>query len=226
MTALEEKMDRELAAEQTLADIRFRKTEDDRLANRERFRKEHMSPPGEVPNLPPLLEARRLKYDIPDMYFKSQPCNNKVNIFQVSTESSTTYGDGPIVMPDWMKKQKLEEAPQGILVGGGLEAMDQMHSNGYWLGHMVNFIKMSPYVKCVGSIGGQELYVLCMTCGDITDSEDLAHYMRAGKVKIGRRDYSIDDGTTGSEHYLEDCETPGKVWDPSKAEMLDEERDS
>lgn len=226
-SALEVQRDEELANDKTLADIRFRQTEEDREANRQKFLDEHVAAPGAIPNIPPLLEARRLKYGIPDMFFLSQACNNKVNIFQISTEGEDqNYGDGPIIMPDWKREQTLQEAPQGILVGGGLEAMDHMHSNGYWLGHKINFIKMSPYMKCVGRINGKEQYVLCMTCGDITDSEDLAHYMRAGKVKVGRRDYAIDDGTTGSEHYLEDCNEPGKVWDPSKAVMLDEERDS
>lgn len=224
-TALEEQRDRHLAGEETLQDIRFRENENAREVERVRFRETYVASPGSIPNLPPLLEARRLLYDIPDMFFRSQACNDKVNIFQLSTASDEFYEGGLIAMPDWKRDQVLQEAPQGILVGAGLKAMDQMHSNGYWLGHKVNFIRMSPYMKNVGTIHGKEQFVLCMTCGDITDSEDLANYMRNGHVRVGRRSWELDDGTRGTEHFLEDTKSDG-IWDPSEAVMLDDERDA
>jgi hypothetical protein len=186
------------------------------------YREKNVAPPGEIPNIPPLLEARRLKYGIPDAFFASQPCNNRINVFQLDADEGETYGEGPIVKPEIAQQRSLEQTPKGILLGGGLKAMDHMYANGYWIGHVINFVCLNPWRKPIANLDGHDLHVLVMTCGDVTDSDDLASYMRAGKVRHAKREFTLTDGMPAHEFYLQDTETGG-VWDPSKAEMLEEE---
>lgn len=218
-------LDLELKKLGTLQAQRWQEGEDARKAQEEAFRKANVSPAGAIPNLPPLLEARRLKYSIPDEYFRAMACNNRINVFQLDADEGDTYGDGIIHKTDRAKEVSIQQTPKGILLGGGLKALDHMYSNGYWIGHIVNFIQMNPWRKPIQTRDGKKKYVLVMTCGDITDSEDLAHYIRAGIVKPARREFVLADKTTTYEHYLQDTKTEG-VWDPSTAVMLDEEKET
>ena len=215
-----------MKAEETLQAKRFRESDEARKSKIAEHREANVSPPGAIPNLPPLLEARRLKYGIPDEYFRAQPCNNRINVFQLDMDAGETYGGTTIIKPDAAQERSRQETPKGILLGGGLKAMDHMRSNGYWIGHVINFVQSNPYHKPVFSPDGHKAYVLVMTCGDVTDSDDLALYLKAGLVRFECREYVInnDDGTevTAHEHYLHDTATGG-VWDPSTAEMLEEE---
>jgi hypothetical protein len=98
-----------------------------------------------------------------------------------------------------------------------------MYGNGYWPGHIVNFVQMNPFRKPIGKLGGKNQYVLVMSCNDITDSTDLARALRSGAVKYARRTWELKGGGTGHEHYLQDTET-NAVWDPGSAEMLEDEK--
>jgi len=222
-----EAADKELKRLETLQDLRFQESDVARQEEWKKFRDSNVSPPGEIPNLPPLLEARRLKYSIPDQFFESYPCNNKVYVFQIEDEEEGKFGgkDGIIHMAEATEARRAEAAPKGILLGGGLKAMDQMYSNGYWPGHIVGFICMNPWRKPVGTMGGRGLHVMVMTAGDIIDSSDLAVAMRAGEAEHAYREHTLDDGTITREYYLQDTKT-GLVWDPSAVEMTKEEADA
>lgn len=234
-TAVEEAATRLAQAaqeEKTLQQKRFQEGERDRKKDLEKFREDNVSPPGAIPNLPPLLEARRLTHFIPDAYFRAHPCNDRINVFQIDGDG----GDGEkfsedslLFKSDLGKAKSLQQAPKGILLGGGLRAMDHMYTNGYWIGHIINFCQANPWRMPIECVGGHRQYVQVMTCGDVSDSDDLAAYLRAGLVRHARRKYAIinDDGTEVSavEHYLEDTQDGG-VWDPSAAEMLEEEADA
>lgn len=212
-----------LAAE-TERQIRYQVAEQERAAQSEKLRKGATSPPGSIPNLPQLLEARRVKYQIPDMFFESQACNTRVNVFQIDADAGDFYGDEELIAKaDIARERSLESTPQGILMSGGCKAMDHMYGNGYWPGHIVNFVQMNPYRKPIGKLGGHNMYVLVMSCNDITDSQDLARALRAGTVKYARREWVLSGGGKGHEHYLQDTET-GEVWDPGSVEMLEDEK--
>ncbi len=220
------RLDKAEQEEKTPRQQRFLEADKERKSKLKAFKADNVSEPGAIPNLPPLLESRRLDYSIPDAFFRTHPCNNRINVFQLDNDEGDTYGDGLIVKADAAIDRSLQQAPKGILLGGGLKAMDHMYANGYWVGHIINFCQSNPWRMPLGIFGGKRLYVQVMTCGDVSDSDDLAMYLRAGLVKHVRREYKIisDDGTEASavEHYLQDTQT-GEVWDPSAAKMLEEE---
>ena len=209
---------------ETLQAQRFQESNADPEEAWQSFRDENVSPPGAIPNISPLLEARRLKYQLPDQFFAAYPANNKVYVFQIEDEEEGKYGgkDGVIHMPDQVKERRAEAAPKGIIVGAGLKAMDHMYANGYWIGHVVSFICMNPWRKPIATVGGKALHVMVMTAGDICDDYDLSACLKDGVVKHAYREYELDDGTKKREHYLQDTKT-GEVWDPSTVEMTEGE---
>lgn len=211
---------------ETLQAQRFQEGDAARQERLKTFRDANIAPPGEIPGISPLLEARRLKYGIPDQFFASHPANNRVYVMQMADEDEGMYGgkDGIIHMTESAMERKFQAAPKGIILGGGLKAMDHMYANGYWIGHIVSFVAMSPYRLPVARIGGVEKHVLVMTAGDIGDSYDLSTYLKAGQVVHAHRDYKLADGEVKREFYLQDTKT-GLVWDPSTVEMTKEEAD-
>lgn len=146
--------------------------------------KAHQTPPGGIPGICPLLEARRFPYKIPNGAFKTQAAFDVCFVHQVSRFESETYGDTQIVMPKTAKKRVDEETPRGILVSAGLQALDHLRSNGIELGHMVSLIRLAPWRMPIDNVLGAELYVLILRTGDITGSEDLRVALAAGKCRI------------------------------------------
>lgn len=214
---------RQQEAEATIAAMRYRENQTAREKQWAKFRKDNTSPPGTIPGLSALLEARRLAFQIPDCFFQSQPCNNRVNVFQIESIEGDTYEEGGrIIMSDIARERSRESAPKGILLGGGLKAMDQMYSNGIAPGHVVNFIHMNPWRKVIASIGGQEKHVLVMTVGDITDSDDLSAFIKGGQVRAATRHFTLDDGYRAVEHFWQDTKT-NEMWDPFTAEYPEED---
>lgn len=220
-----EKEVEEKKARETLQMQRFQESEEARGAQEEKFRAANVSPPGSIHGISPLLEQRRLKYAIPDGFFLSQACNNRVNVFQIDDDEGDTYGDGVIHKADYVKERSREQAPKGILMSAGLKAMDQAYANGYWIGHIINFVQLNPWRKPIAIKGGKHQYVMVMSCGDITDSDDLANYIRLGVVEHARREFTNPDGTNEVEHYYRDKKT-GEVWNPADAVMTEEEENS
>ncbi len=211
---------------ETLQAQRFQEGDAARQEKLKSFRDANVSPAGEIPGISPLLESRRLKYGIPDQFFASHPANNRVYVMQLADEDEGMYGgkEGVIHMTESAMERKFQAAPKGIILGGGLKAMDHMYANGYWIGHVVSFVAMSPYRLPVARIGGVEKHVLVMTAGDIADSYDLSTYLKTGQVVHAHRDYKLPDGEVKREFYLKDTKT-GLVWDPSTVEMTEEEAD-
>lgn len=139
---------------------------------------------GGVLKLPPLLEMRRDQYGIIDGAFAARPVYDRVFIWQIPMEESETFGGGLILKTERTKQMEHEEAPRGIVVGAGLKALDSLRSNGIDLGHIVSFVRLSPYRKpCGRGYGNLEEYVIILRDGDIIASEDLEQEVRAGRVK-------------------------------------------
>ncbi len=159
--------------------------------------KAKMSGPGGLA-LPDLLDQRRMNYGIPDGAFRVQSVYERCLIFQISPMSSETekFGDTLIIKPDVTKDRERVESPRGILVSAGLRAMDILESNGIQLGHIVTFIKFSPYRIPVDCIGGKWMYLMQVDAGDITGDEDLGVELRAGRRRL------LFDDSSG-EHYIE-----------------------
>lgn len=168
----------------------------------------HMATPGAL-NLPPLLEQRRLEYGLPDHLFDAQATFGFVLVYQITRLASETYGDSVIVRTQQNMDREAKEAPRGIIISAGLDALDKLRSNGVDLGHIVLFSRSIPYRASMGIAGLKEQYLLVLQVGDIFASEDAAEAIldRGAKVAI-----STDETTQFDYHYYQG--TDGKLWKP------------
>ncbi|MDX2253283.1 MAG: hypothetical protein NW202_13440 [Nitrospira sp.] len=172
-----------------------------------------MAPKGSL-GLPPLLDARRLKYGIPNGAFKQHMAFDWVMLWQIPSFEADdgTYGDTGLYLPDTGRAKKAEEAPRAILVSAGIAALDNLRSNGIDLGHIVGFVKHAPFRKPVELLRGHELYAIICRDGDLVDSEDLAEAVTRGEVSIQRQSFPQPNGSVVEKHVFID--KGGKQWEP------------
>lgn len=189
--ARQKEAERRLAEEQANAERLLAeeqaKQKDRRLAIAKRLEeawKAHVSPPGAIKGLPPLLEQRRLEYQIPDEAFGRAALFDKVMLFQIPMWEQETYGDTSILMPETGRERIEESAPRAVIVSAGLKALDVLHSHGSGLGHRVQFQHLSPWRAPFMMIAGHELYLLPMRVGDLIDDEDTAAALRSGELEL------------------------------------------
>lgn len=178
--------------------------------------KEHMSPPGAL-GLPPLLDQRRLEYGLPDEIFNAACMYEFIHIYQIDLVDTDKFSkDSLLVRPEALASRDKKTAHRGILVGAGLRALDIGRSNGWDLGHIVNFIQLAPFRQKMVTIRGKDWSVLCMQAGDIRSSEDLVRDLRGGRAKV--RLHELPGG--GLEHRLETSE--GNSWKPASPWIADD----
>lgn len=198
------------AAEIDLHALAGRVKQDFDQASRERISQkilERMAPPGGIPNISALLEARRLKYGIPDGAFKTWPSFDVCFVQQISRFEGETYGNGNlIVMTDTTKQRVNEETPRGVLVSAGLNALDCLRSNGIEPGHIVSFMRLAPWRMPIENLDGKDFHMMILRVGDITGSEDLSAALARGECRITWDEQS-------KQHLYLDAE--GRRWTPT-----------
>src|SRR5688572_16477800 len=103
--------------------LELRDHELDKTRRRSELIKARMSPPGAL-NLPPLLEAARLRYGITDLAFRSQASFDRVYVFPLDLfEGEETYSPGgSIIRPNVTKMKDMQEGHRGVLISAGLTA--------------------------------------------------------------------------------------------------------
>lgn len=145
-----------------------------------------MAPPGAL-GLPKLLDERRLRYGMCDKVFELQAAYDRVLLWQIepSFSDGEKYGDTSIYMPDSAKRRVREEAPRGVIVSAGLRALDSLRSNGMDVGHIVSFVRLSPWRLPMDMIAGVPQYVMILRDSDIVGSEDTAAALRSGELAVG-----------------------------------------
>lgn len=179
----------------------------------ERAIKENFADPGAL-GLSPLLEAKRVKYGIPNSAWSNQAAYNKILVWQIPLEESDTYGQaGVILKTDARKGKELTEAPRGVIVSAGLRALDELRSNGLDLGHTIYFTHLAPYRLRLPMVAGKEPTLVILHSGDVFASEDLASSLKSGECKIVAKDNA--DGVT--EHFY--CDANGKTWKPTDTDI-------
>jgi hypothetical protein len=196
-----------------------------KLADEQRKSQEllaRMSPPGAIPGLHPLVEAKRLSFGIVDEYFSSQAIFDRLFLFQTAQGDGETMGEGIIQMPDTSKQWDKETAPQGILLSAGMEALDTLKSHGVELGHTVIMNRLSPYHFRVGWLGGNELYMLVCRAGDIVGSYELMNDLRERRCSVVASQVPIAEGSNVMvwEHALR---KDGQLWNPSSPWIADDQ---
>lgn len=160
-----------------------------------------LAPAGAL-NLPPLLEARRVAYGISNGAFRQQATFDRVLAFQISQYEGETFGNSSIIMTDVGKKREQESAPRAIVVSAGLRALDDLRSNGMDVGHIVSFVRFSPWRMRVDTIAGMQFFLLVLHSGDIIASEDTAAALRAGELRmktLNRTDGAIEHFYVGPD---------------------------
>ena len=145
-----------------------------------------MSPPDAL-RLTPLLEANRLKYGIPDGFFKSQAVFDRIFVFPIDQfDGGDTYSpNGTILRGALTKLKDMQEGNRGVLISAGLTAADRLMSHGIELGHVVTTNKNVPFARrCERLADGTEMFYLVMREADLAGSETLAEQLRAGTKQI------------------------------------------
>lgn len=164
----------------------FRDYEKDTAEKRTALIRERMSPPGAL-HLTPLLEAQRLKYGIPDGFFKSQAVFDRIYVFPIDQfdDVETLSPGSAIHRPKLTKMKDLQEGNRGVLISAGLTAADRLMSHGIELGHVVTTNKNVPFARrCERLSDGTEMFFLVMREADLAGSETLAEEICAGKKRI------------------------------------------
>lgn len=157
----------------------------------------HVSAPGAL-GLPALLEARRLEYGLVDQAFAQEAVFDRIYVWQIPRTGGETYEGTMIIRPEQGKQREEDSCPRGIVVSAGMKALDNLRSNGIDLGHIVNFIRSSPWRMPIGVINGVEIPpLMVMRDGDLISSEDLAAARRAGRVST-----VVVEAGGGIEHRL------------------------
>jgi hypothetical protein len=169
--------------------------------------KKNFAEPGTL-GLPRLLDAKRVKYGIPNSAFSFHPGFNMVLIWQVPLEDSKTYGGGLIEKTEVTLKRELNEAPRGVIVSAGLTALDNLRSHGFDVGHTVVFTHLAPFRLRLPSIAGKEPQLVIVQAELVFGSEELAQALKDRTCRLSSK--TNEDGMT--EHYYID--ENGKAWKP------------
>lgn len=157
-----------------------------------------MSPPGAL-GLPRLLDERRILYGITDNAFKRVASFDRVLVWQIPMHQGETFEEGgKIIMSDTSKARERATAPFGIIVSAGLQALDQLVSNGIDLGHRILFCHSAPYFVRYDTVSGKHHTLVVLHAGDIIGSEDLATNLRKRTVRIIQN----KNNTESVEHIL------------------------
>lgn len=157
----------------------------ERAKKRTELLKTRMSAP-EVLKLPPLLEAKRQQYGIPDGVFKVQASFDRCIIFPIDAfdgerAKKTTGG---IWKPTATQLKDQQEGHRGVLISAGLAALDRLLSHGYELGHTVHTNKNVPFARRCEEFEAFSVFYLAMRDGDLLGSEDLREELLAGTARI------------------------------------------
>ena len=168
------------------------------LEMQQEAQRQNMSGPREL-RLPPLLEKRRLEWNIPDQEFYYVASYDWVGVYQIPpiTGQIDRAGTGRIIKPDQTKAIELATAARGIIITAGLAAMDYLESHGHQIGAIVRFVRLAPYRQEVGKIGNRDFELVTIKPGDICSNEDHFPLIQSGRMKLVR-----EKDADGRPHYI------------------------
>lgn len=164
------------------------------------LRKNVIAEPGAF-GLPPLLERRRLEYLIPNGAFAQRALYDRMLVWQIPYYREK-YGDTSIIMSDTGKSRLKNEAPRGIVITAGLQALDVLHDHGSGLGNVVKFIRLAPWRLPVDMIGGVEHELLILRVGDLIADEDLELKLRGREYAVRAERRTDKEGRPLTAHVL------------------------
>lgn len=133
---------------------------------------------NEWSHLPPLLQKRRIEYSIPDGAFAEQFGFDRVAIWQLANDQGDTYKGSVIVKAEVSKARDQRTAPRGIIVSAGAAAMDKLRTNGFEVGQIVRFVRLSPWRLEVDVVDGKTVELMVVKVGDVVSSKDMGDEAR------------------------------------------------
>lgn len=179
--------------------------------------KERMSPPGAL-KLPPLLEAHRIKYGIPDGAFASQAVFDRIHVFPIDAGEGEQVEktSGGIYKPNTVKLKDKQEGNRGVLISAGLTAMDRLMSHGIELGDIVVTNKNVPFARRCEELSNFTMFYLVMREADLASDESLMERIRAGKQRIeelgGEGGYEHQVVCVGEDGIIDDIRKKKSVY--------------
>lgn len=184
-----------------------------------------MSPSGAL-KLPKLLEKKRLRYGLIDALFRIQATLNRVLVYQLEPEEYAGGiaggGESGLHVPEVAQARLKFEAPRGIIVSMGLDAMLSLRRNGVTLGHTILMTQPSPLSIDVGYLHGEEEKLFILMDRDINGSYDLEEARKDGRVEC--RYFPPTRSGDKAECLLIDPRD-GSEWDPEDVPFVDLEDD-
>ncbi len=173
----------EMALERAEAErkrMAFKQMEDDEIAKR-------ISPPGAL-GLPELLERRRHELKLTDAMFEQVAMFDKVLLYQFPKgDGETIPGSASgLILSEKGKARTEQEAPRGIIVSAGLQALDELETNGSGIGHIVLFVRLSPWRVPFETVMGKDRYLIPLRTCDIIADEDAGRQLRDGQLVRAR----------------------------------------
>lgn len=190
----------------------------DRAARLREEALKHISPLQSPPcRMPKLLNERREKYLIIDQMFEYPAMYDRILVQQISLHGeSDTKGGGLIVMPETTKEREKNAACLGIIVGAGLQALDELKSNGSDLGHIVAFVQWAVYRLPVFTIAGRDFHLLVLKAGDIVADCDLFRLRNEQNVRVVERKLPpTAENPYGSRVHVH-IDEHGETWYPQE----------
>lgn len=186
--------------EEAIVPAVLRDAELDKAIKRTELLKTKMSPPGAL-GLPPLLDAHRLKYGIPDGAFRSQALFDRIHVFPIDAfdGEAAEKTTGGLHKPATTKLRDKQEGHRGVLISAGLTAADRLSSHGVRLGDIVITNKNVPFANRCEQLSEFDVFYLIMREADLASDESLMARIRANEQRI------MDVGDEGSyQHQIAD----------------------
>lgn len=165
-----------------------------------------VSPAGAL-GLSPLLDQRRIEYQIIDSMFDAACAFDRIYVYQIppqhviDREKETANSPLAVTLSAGYRNTAQDRAHRGIVVAAGLSALDHLTAHGMGLGHIVNFAFFSILRHYPDKEESESLVPL--HAGQVISSEDTQRLLREKKIHIVRRStpdgvrhvYRLEDGS-------------------------------
>lgn len=164
---------------------------------------EAMSPPGAL-GLPPLLDERRIKYEIPDRAFEWEACFDRVLGYQLDVFDEGYISEGSaIFIPKHVADKNRKLTPKVLVLSAGLKARDELLSHGIQLGDICMLCRMAIFSAVFDFIDNVPQTFLQLRSGDLSAGKDTAERVRRGDLRVEYREFKSAGSSFWAHVYVD-----------------------